>query len=138
MQDEEILLHLPGDSGSETVCAEHVNGDNYRVLENPIFFCNINVGTTVKALPDEKGDLIIKEIISPSQYITRRFLLDAGPDNAKLNEKIRDKIIEAGGHWEVVFRGMAIVDIPKDAGFDLDRLFAELNYYPHEIKEGQA
>ena len=136
MENKSILLHFHSPDGSDTAYAEHVSGDYYKLIENPIFFSDINIGMTVKALPDEKGDLVVVKLIRASEYITRRFLLySGGPASSELQEKIGNRIIEARGHWEVVFGGIVIVDIPRNGTFDLDKLFAEVNYQPSEIKD---
>jgi hypothetical protein len=120
------------DGSSESVYGEQVGIDTYRLLENPLFSCQINYGTTVKAIADEKGELVLSKLIRASDYKTRCFLSNS-QDIADVREKILDKIQQAGGTWEVAMSGLLFVHIPKNSGFDLDLLFKECNYLPTEI-----
>jgi hypothetical protein len=119
--------------GTEAVYAEQVGADIYKLLENPIFSCRINYGTTVKAIADENGELVLSKLVRASDYKTRQFLLSSSQKVSDVKDKILGEIEEAGGTWEVVMGGIVFVHIPKSSGFDLDQVFKECNYLPTEI-----
>jgi hypothetical protein len=127
------LKIISQDGGSESVYGEQVGPDTYRLLENPIFSCRINYGTTVKAIADENGDLVLSKLVRASDYKTRQFLLSSSQKVSDVKDKILGEIEEAGGTWEVVMGGIVFVHIPKSSGFDLDQVFKECNYLPTEI-----
>jgi hypothetical protein len=119
----------------EKIGAELVSDDSYMLLENPLFSCRINYGTVVKALPNDKGDLILVRIVKVSNYKTRKFLLSSYAKDIDFSKRIGDPIIAAGGAWEVAMDGIAFIHILKESGFDLDLLFKENDFYPTEITE---
>lgn len=121
------------DGGSETVYAELLDADTYKLLENPVFSCRINYGTIIKAVTDSNGELIFTKIVRASNFKTRQFFLSASLNETELRTKIGQPILDAGGMWEVVFGGICFVHIPKDSNFDLDEFFKKNNYYSSEI-----
>lgn len=131
--DPKSIKIIAPDGSSETVFGEQVGTDAYKLLENPIFNSRINYGTTVKVTTDKNGELVVSKILRASEYKTRRFLLSSFINQTDLKEKIGNRIIEAGGTWEVAMGGLAFVHIPKDSAFDLDELFREQGYFPTEI-----
>lgn len=128
-----ITLKDPQGSGSETLAAEQITADTFKLLENPILNCRINYGTTVRVTEDANGELVMSKIISASDYMTRRFMLSNSLNETELRTKIGKPILDAGGMWEVVFGGIAFVHIPKDSTFNIDQIFKENNYFPTEI-----
>jgi hypothetical protein len=116
-----IKINSP-DGGSETVDAEQVDNDVFKLIENPIMHCRINYGTLVKAHTDANGDLVLSKIVRASNFKTRQFFLSASLTETELRTKIGQPVLDAGGMWEVVFGGICFVHIPKDSGFDLDEL----------------
>lgn len=128
-----IKLKDANGSGSEMIAAEQVSDDTFRLLENPVFNCKINYGTTVKVIEDANGDLVMSKIIRASDYKTRLFMLSRSLNEMELRTKIGQPILDAGGMWEVVFGGIAFIHIPKDSSFNIDELFKINNYFPTEI-----
>jgi hypothetical protein len=120
----------------EKIGAEQVSDDSYMLLENPLFSCRINYGTVVKALPNDKGELILVRIVKASNYKTRKFLLSSYAKDIDFSKRIGDPIIASGGTWEVAMGGIAFIHILKESGFDLDLLFKENDFHPTEITEG--
>ena len=133
------IIHLPfpeGD-GSETVAAEEIGADTYTILENPIFSCRLNYGTTVKAIANEKGDLVVSKVIRASRYKTTKFLLSSVEDQRIIKEKIGPPLLEIGGTWEIAMGGLVFIHVPVDSHFELKKLFTDLEFYPTEIIDEQ-
>ncbi|MFT3701779.1 MAG: hypothetical protein QM802_05390 [Agriterribacter sp.] len=119
--------------GSESVAAEKIGDNTFRLLENPVLNCKINYGTVVGVAIDNDGRFIMTKIVRASNYKTRQFLLGSSVIEHDLMTKIGNPIIEAGGHWEIVMGGIAFIHTLKDSDFDIDALFKKNNYYPTEI-----
>lgn len=129
-------INIAGSAGAiEKIGAEQVSDDSYMLLENPLFSCRMNYGTIVKALPNDKGELIFVRIVKASNYKTRKFLLSSYAKDIDFSKRIGDPIIAAGGTWEIAMGGIAFIHIPKESGFDLDLLFKENDIHPPEIRE---
>lgn len=110
------------DGAYETVAAEQVSNDKYKLLETPALSCRINYGTTIKVQPDEKGELEMVKVVRASDYKTRRFILPSLSE-AELINKLGNPIREAGGLWEVVFGGIIFIHMSRASEFDLEALF---------------
>ena len=120
---------------SETIHGEQVTEDTFKLLENPISNCKINYGTVVKVIPDKDGELIMSKIVRASTFKTRQFFLDPNANIVDWGIQIGKPIIDAGGMWEIVMKGICFIHLPKDSTFDLDGFFEQNNYYPSEIIE---
>lgn len=130
---KEIKIKSAEAGSTETVWAEQVGTDTFKILENPVFSCRLNYGTVVKVVEDN-GDLIVSKVVRASGYITRQFMLPKLSNN-ELRENFGKPILEAGGYWEVVFGGVAFIHLPKNSKFDITKLFSELNYNIIEIAD---
>jgi hypothetical protein len=117
----------------ERIGAEQVSSDTYMLLETPLFSCRINYGTIVKALPNDKGELIFVRIVKASNYKTRKFLLSSSAKDSDFSKRIGHPIIAAGGTWEVAMGGIAFIHISKESDFDLDLFFKKNDFHPTEI-----
>ena len=116
---------------TETVWAEQVGTDTFKILENPVFSCKLNYGTVVSVVEDN-GDLIVSQIVQASDYNTRQFMLPKLSET-ELKENFGKPILEAGGYWEVVFGGVAFVHLLKESKFDINKFLNELNYHVTEM-----
>jgi hypothetical protein len=119
----------------ENIGAEQVGERTYMLLENPLFSCHINYGTVVKAVPNDKGELVMAGIAKQSDYKTRQFLLSANAKECDFVKKIGNPIIAAGGTWEVAMGGIAFIHFQKDSTFDVDAFFKDNHFNVVEIKE---
>lgn len=120
------------DGGSETVYAEQIDVDTFRLVENPIFSCHIKYGSTVKVEKQENGDLIVSKLVRASDYHSRRFLLSS-LQAQRYKGDIGDKILEAGGFWEIAMGGFVFINIPRNSTLNLDQLFIDVAFFPTEV-----
>ena len=127
MSDPEIqMIKIRDQDGAyETVAAEQVSDDTYKLLETPALSCRINYGTTIKVQPDEKGELEMVKVVRASDYKTRRFILPS-LSNVELMEKLGNPLRDASGLWEVVFGGIIFIHMPRGSQFDLEALFRSI------------
>ena len=128
-----IKIRSGDDGGSETVAAEQIDAETFKLVENPVLNCRINYGTIIKVIQDLNGELVMSKIIRASDFRTRQFMLSASLNETQLRTQIGQPILDAGGMWEVVFGGIAFIHLPKNSTFDLNKLFKSNEYYPSEI-----
>jgi hypothetical protein len=121
------------EGSSETVYAEQLSEDTFKLMENPLMNCRINYGTIVKVAPRQDGELVFTKIVRVSNFKTRQFFLNGSLNETELRIKLGQPVLDAGGMWEVVFGGICFVHLPRDGNFDLDELFKQHNYFPSEI-----
>jgi hypothetical protein len=124
--DIQMIKIRDQDGAYETVAAEQVFDDTYKLLETPALSYRINYGTTIKVQADEKGELEMVKVVRASDYMTRRFIFPS-ISKAELMEKLGNPIREAGGMWEVVFGGIILIHMPRAYQFDLKALFTTVD-----------
>ena len=135
---ESVIRYLKIENSNgigENVGAEQIGENEYKLLENPVLSCKINYGTIVKALPNEKGELILIGILKASDFKTRKFLWSSNVADSDFVKRIGDPLIAVGGSWEVVMGGISFIHIPRYSDFDLEGFFKENNFNPTEITE---
>src|SRR5688572_3572924 len=104
----------------ETVAAEQVGLDTYKLLESPVFSCQVNYGTVVRALPSEKGNLDMVKVIRASDFFTRQFITSPEYIEDMFKATVGKKILDACGTWETAMGGILFIHIPRNSDFDLD------------------
>ena len=119
----------------ETVAAEKVGLDTYKLIENPVFSCRINYGSIVLALPSENGNLVMSTIVRASDFLTRQFLTSPMLVEDKFKDTVGRKILDAGGMWETAMGGILFIHIPRHSNFDLETCLKEADLNLVEIKQ---
>ena len=130
------LIILKGEGGSsETIAAEEISENTFKVIENPVFNCRISFGTIVKVTENAEKEMVVSKVVRASDYKTKHFLLSSISNIAEFKIKIGNPIIEAGGFWELVMGGMLYVNLPRESTFNIDEIFRSNNLFPTEIVE---
>jgi len=111
----------------ETVYGEQVSEFEYRLLESAVFASLLTYGTTVYTKLSLNGELQFEEIKEISPFNTSKFLLSdyLTQDNAN---RLGKDLIEKGGYWEVLMKGIFIVHVPKDLNYDFATFFEREGY----------
>jgi hypothetical protein len=117
----------------ETIYVEKVGETSYKILESPIFSCELNYGTIVEAVANEKEELVITKTIKASEYFSRKFILSLSIVETNFPETVGRMIIEAGGTWEGAMGGLLFVHLPKNVKFLLEPLFIKYGINAVEI-----
>jgi hypothetical protein len=116
----------------ETVAAEQVGSDTYKLLENPVFSCQINYGTIVRALPSGKEFPDMVKIIRASDFVSRQFLSSPEFIEDMFKPTVGREVLHAGGTWEIAMGGILFIHIPRNSDFDLDASLKQ-----HQISLGE-
>ena len=136
MESEQILIELY-DKRQDIASSIYVTklSDNvFRMIENDILNCRLTLETEFETRINKNGKHEIIRIVKDSPFNTRRFMLTQEFVDTGF-KALGDKIIENGGFWEIVFGGIAIINLPIDTDINFDDLFKFVNYYPTEIKD---
>ena len=132
MQNEEIEIRLENADMIYNVFGNWTNEVDFKLTCNDPFDFKNTYGTTLELTKTSEPDVYkVNKVIEPSNFTTRRFLL-----NNSLKESeyriIGDEVMKIGGFWEVIFGGYAMVNIPKGSTFNLDEI---LELLPQPLTE---
>ena len=97
----------------------------YQLMCNTFFSEDVYYGTVIEVEDEltDDGYFKLKSIIKASEYTQETYFLPIALNEAELRI-VGGKIVEEGGYWEVVFGGMALVNLPKKSLLDVNE---ELN-----------
>jgi hypothetical protein len=130
----EIELYDNDEKVTTTFLVEEISKNRFKLLENDFFNFRYNLGAEIETKINREGKYEFVRILKESEFITRRFLL-----NSQFKESeyrlLGDEIEKQGGHWEVGFGNVAVINLPKDSEIDLDNIFKIFNFTPVEIKD---
>ena len=130
----EIEIYDKEEKVTTTFLVEEISENRFKLLENDFFNSRFNLGTEIETRINSEGKYEFVRILKKSEFITRRFML-----NSQFKESeyrlLGDEIVKQGGHWEVGFGSVAVINLPKDSGLDIDKIFKIFNFNPVEIKD---
>ena len=134
MENETLQIEIydKREKTTESVMVEKLSDKKFRVAENAVLSCRLTFRTEFEARVNQDSKYEITKITKDSDFITRRFFL-----NAQFTEEdyrvLGDEIINQGGFWQVDFASIATVNLPKNSTLDLDEIFRVFNFHPTEI-----
>lgn len=111
----------------EIVYGEQVSELEYKLLESAVFASSLTYGTTVLIKTSQDDKLVFDGIKEPSSFQTSKFLLSDYLTQDDVNRLGKD-IIENGGYWEVLMKGIFIIHVPRDLNYDFNALFEKQGY----------
>jgi len=109
-----VLGYLNGQDVTNQVLP--ANNLTFFFIQNPLFSCKINYGTIVKAISNNKGELVLIGIVKASEYKTRQFLLSNNAKDSDFINKIGDPIIAVGGTRELQWAALHLSISRKNQG----------------------
>lgn len=113
-----------GEAEAESMWAEPVGTDTYKVLNTPWHIYGVNYEDVVRAHPATDGMLEFVEVVAPSGFSTFRILRSEGVGKARFVEAFAPlKAIGCG--YEQAFTRLYAIDVPP--GTDLDQVTAALD-----------
>jgi hypothetical protein len=136
MEENEILLEVYNkrEKHTESFYVYKLSGNSYKMSENGLLNCNLTYGTEFETKINKEGKHEVVRILKASPFKTRRFFLTP-QYTAEDYRLLGDEIIKQGGFWQIDLGGIAIINLPKDNGFDIDEIFRIFDYKPTEIKD---
>lgn len=121
MTDSLQVKVLLQDGGNvETLWADHVGPDQYRLDNSPFWAYGVSWRDVVEAFPDENGVLTFVRVIRKSGHRTLRLILEPRADQAPESQAILDTVIELGASYEGIHSGYLAIDVPPDV--ELERV----------------
>ena len=111
----------------ETVFGEQVSEIEYRLLESAVFTSALTYGTIVCTKFSPNSELVFDGIKEISPFKISKYLLSDYLTQDDANRLGKD-LIEKGGYWEVLMKGIFIVHVPKDLDYDFAALFGRHGY----------
>jgi len=117
-----------------TLYVEKISENIFRAVENELFDCRLTRGTEFETHINKDGQHEIISITKESDFITKRFFL-----NAQFTESeyrlLGEEIMKHGGFWQLDFGGIGTINLPKDFKPDLDKIFKTFNFNPTFIAD---
>lgn len=101
----------------ETLWADHVGDDVYRVANVPFWAYGLNHGDLVRATPDTEGVLTIREVVEPGGHRTLRLIFEAALDRARQEDLLGRIYVERSITFERANDRLVAVDVWPDADY---------------------
>lgn len=117
-----IPLHLCFDGVGrevEVLDVVQIAEDIYRIEENPVFTENVAYGDVIRVKALKDASLYI-ETIEKSQFSRHNWLLSKEVIYSLELKVLKNKIRDCGGKSQQVFGGILIVNLPANAGIDIN------------------
>ncbi|BBI34264.1 DUF4265 domain-containing protein [Cohnella abietis] len=102
----------------EVIDVIQVGDSLYRIEENPIFTELVAFGDTI-LVREEPDTYVYLETVRTSDYNRFSWLLSKEATDSQQLDAVKSRITALHGRWEHVFGGVFIVNIPKDAPYEI-------------------
>ena len=118
---QEFRMYVPAERSTGTYHGIPVGPNQYKLIDNDPFLEELCRGTVIEVAPkhDEPKVMELIRVVTPSDTPVVVYGLPQGVPESLLRQ-VGDQIVAAGGYWEVLFGGMAYVNLPKDSSFDVN------------------
>jgi Domain of unknown function (DUF4265) len=151
MANSKVKVLLREDEYAETLWADPVGPDRYRLDNSPFWAYGLSWQDVIEAHPDENGQLACTRVIEKAGHRTVRVIFSPGMDVDSSAKAVMDVVVQLGCTYEGRHPGYLAIDIPpgidlmKVAGYltehqvqweHADPRYSEL--YPDEPGEGDA
>ena len=105
---------LQEDENVETLWAECVGPDHYRLDNLPFFAYGVSWLDVVEAYPDDNGQLVMSRVVEKSGHRTVRAIFDPGVDQSPEARAILDGVVALGASYEGANPRYLAIDIPPE------------------------
>jgi hypothetical protein len=121
----EIRMYHPEEESTGNYEVVKVGENEYKLAANDPFNEDFSYGTIIEVEKEEKdkGVLQFKRISKKSDFTLNVYGLGSSLNETELRI-VGDMIIKEGGYWEVIFGGIAYVNLPKESRL---KVIEELN-----------
>lgn len=117
MDSSSVKVLLQEDENLETLWAEPVGQDLYRLDNLPFFAYGVSWLDVVEAHPDDNGQLVMSRVVEKSGHRTVRVIFDPGVDQSPEARVILDGVVALGASYKRANPRYLAIDIPP--GVDL-------------------
>ena len=115
---------LEGDYLEEQVLAVQVGPNRYRLEQNPMWTEMATFHDVVEGEVDEYGVFYVTKVVEKSGLKTFRTGVPPFFYFSDFGKGFLEKVIEAGGMWDILFWGILVFNIPEEREEEFDHLFA--------------
>ena len=112
-----VKVLLREGENAETVWAERVGPDLYRLENSPFWAYGVSWMDVVEAHPDANGQLLMSRVAHKAGHRTVRVIFEAGPDASPEATAILDGLVSLGASYEGMTPRYLAIDVPP--GVDL-------------------
>jgi len=122
---ERVKVLLRDDRGNtETLWAEHLGQDRYRLDNTPWYAYGISCGDVVEARPSVlDGSLECLRVVEKSGSRTVRLVLKPPADKASQSQAVLDRLRDLGCAYEGANPAFVAIDIPPQVDLEVIRRF---------------
>ena len=117
MEGVKVKVLLQEDEYAETLWAERVGPDRYRLDNSPFWAYGVSWLDVVEAHPDANGQLAFTRVVEKSGHRTVRVIFRPGIDENPEGQALVDELVRLGCTYEGMHPGYLAIDIPP--GVDL-------------------
>lgn len=114
------VLFTPNDDDDpmpESMWAEPLGDDTYRLCNSPFFFYGVSFEDVVRAAPAADGMLEFQEVVARSGASTFRIMVREGVGQDQF-DRYRQPLLDLGGSLERASGRLYAVDVPPGANVD--------------------
>ena len=118
-----VHIEYQGDDGRTRIVFENgdredlivapLGSDLYR-LEESSFASEIRYMDVMRAVAQDDGSLLFKEVVTRSDLATHSWVLSKEILSSRELREILDLAMAVGGNWEQAFGGVLIIHVPKE------------------------
>lgn len=116
----QVKVLLQEDDNVETLWAERVGPDQYKLDNSPFWAYGVSWRDVVEARPGAEGMLTFVRVIQKSGHRTVRLILNPPADESADSQAILDGVVALGASYEGMHPGYLSIDIPP--GIELARI----------------
>lgn len=113
-ESSQVKVLLQDDDNIETLWAERVGPDLYRLDNSPFWAYGVSWRDVVEARPDADGMLTFVRVVEKAGHRTVRVILDPPADKAPESQAILDGVVALGASYEGMHPGYLAIDIPPE------------------------
>jgi hypothetical protein len=118
VDDSAVKVLFQEDDNVETLWAERVGPDQYRLGNSPFWAYGVSWKDVVEAHLDAEGMLRFARVIAKSGHRTIRVILAPRADESPASQALLDGLNELGATYEGMHGGYVSIDMPPTADFD--------------------
>jgi len=132
----QIRMYVPEQSSTGTYDVIKVSEHRYELVNNDPFSEVLIYGTIIEVLPEQKEEdtFIFKEIYTESEFNLEVIGLPTALNETEMRV-VGQMVIDEGGYWEVIFGGMAYVNLPKSSALKVNDELNKLIKIKRELKK---
>jgi Domain of unknown function (DUF4265) len=120
----QVKVRFQDDDNVETLWAEQVGPDEYRLDNSPFWAYGVSWRDVVEARRDAEGTLAFVRVVEKSGHRTVRLILDPPADRSPESQAVLDGLVPLGATYEGMHPGYLAIDVPPEV--TLERVVAYL------------